>query len=149
MPCHTARTPSIEYRLIPRFAIDVKEHWVAFLRVKIRRLDHPAVKLHAFAPVSVTDAYFEKFLRALFELVQPFLQFAVINQRPHVGVLRQTDNLGNRWLLESRIGVNCQLAARRNVVIVRAWLTGRRQAFSFAVAVEPHTEEIFLRRVLR
>src|SRR6185503_608159 len=51
VPHKVKAAPLIEYRLSGRFAIDVEQNRIALIRIEIGRLDHPAIKLHAFANV--------------------------------------------------------------------------------------------------
>ena len=118
---HATAAPGVERRLPPGLAVDVKEHRVAFLRIEAGRLDHPAVKLHAFAYV---DA--EELRRTWFELAETFLQFVIVDQRPHTGVLRQADDLYGRNPRERRIDVNRQVATRRENVMMTTRLACRR-----------------------
>ena len=52
-------------------------------------------------------------------------------------------------LIEPRVGVESQLAARSNIVAMRAGLIGRRHAFGRAAAVEPAAIEVALAGVVR
>src|SRR5687768_11211963 len=58
MPHPIAAAPTIQNRLSPRLAVNMKQHRILFLAVETGRLDHPAVELHAIA-----DVNFEKLSR--------------------------------------------------------------------------------------
>src|SRR2546423_14786474 len=118
---HAIAAPLVERGLSPRLAVDVKKHRVAFLRIEVGRLDHPAVKLHAFAYI---DA--EELRRAWLEFAKTLSQFVIIDQRPHTGVLRQANDLGGRNSRERRIDVNGQITARRENVMMITRLVCRR-----------------------
>src|SRR5207248_8895001 len=102
---HAVAAPLVERRLSPRLAVNIKEHRIAFLRIEVGRLDHPAVELHAFAYV-----YAEELRRAWLEAGETLLQLVIIDQRPHPGVLRQADDVDGGNPREGRIDVNREIA---------------------------------------
>src|SRR6266567_5855186 len=55
MPHKRPSAPIVNNGLRRRFAIDIKQNGVMFVRVKIRRLDHPTVQLHAFANIDTEE----------------------------------------------------------------------------------------------
>src|ERR1043165_5187738 len=95
VPHEVSAAPLVQNSLRGGFAIDVKKNRVAFMRIEIRRLDHPAIKLH---PVADIDA--KELARALLQPGQPLAQFFVVDQRSHGGVLWQSNDIEDRRLIE-------------------------------------------------
>src|SRR5262245_59250342 len=142
---HTAEpSPCVEHGLPPGFAVDMKQHRVAFLRVEVGRLDHPAVELHTIA-----DIHAEELRLALSKFAQSLLQVSIINQHSQLRVLWQPDDLHHRGHGEGRISMDRQIAAGRNEVAVRTRLACRGKFLGRPGAVEPRTEKVTLSRVVR
>ena len=112
--------PRIVHRLPRRLAVDVRDERILLRRIEGRRLDHVAIELDAVADI---DA--EELRRRIQQRLHLRGDRRRIGQRAHRLVARQLDHLGDRRLLELRIGVERQLAVRRDVVAMRARLTRR------------------------
>ena len=96
MPDAISTEPGIQHGLSPWLTVNVEQHRIAFLRIEIRRLHHPAVELN-----TVADVYFEKLGRRLFQLRQPVLHLLVVDQGSRHRVLRQAHHVRHRHAIES------------------------------------------------
>ncbi len=144
MPQSITTTPTIHHRLAPRFAVNIEQHRITFLRIEVGRLHHPTVELHTLA-----DVDFEELRRRLLQLRDAFLSLFVIDQRSRHAVLRQTHHFRHRNFVEARVNMNRDLAARRDVVTMHTGNTRRRQSFFPSAALNANAIQVTLRCVFR
>jgi len=139
----TATAPYILYGRAGRLAINVQNHRILLVRIKVGRFDHPSVE-QEFA-----GAYLEKFLRLKAQCLVLLLGLRIVGNQTDMLVSREGNHVNHRRSFGIAERMYGPFACRRHAVAMLARLVHRTETLHFSLAEELGFIQIALGKVVR